>query len=263
MPGDLRSPLDAIGRPRATSLVIDVAFTRATAQPADVAVVVDVLRATSTVATALAAGYRSVLVADSIERARRLRGPGRVLAGERHCVMPEGFDQGNSPAEARCVRGTDLVLATTNGAPTVVLATKRATTVLLGSLLNLDALIGAVLGRIDPAVGDVQIVCCGTNGSPAVEDVYAAGLISAMLPGPRTDAALIAEAAARGFGTALSALAASADAAVLRARGMEDDIALCAGISGLVCVPTVVAAGPDVAIVAEAADLGRAEMIVG
>ena len=68
--------------------MIDVAFTRADLRPADVAVVIDVLRATSTATQALAAGYRSVLCVESVEVALTLRGPGRVLAGERRCVRP-------------------------------------------------------------------------------------------------------------------------------------------------------------------------------
>ncbi|MBN9622534.1 MAG: 2-phosphosulfolactate phosphatase, partial [Actinobacteria bacterium] len=99
--------------------MIDVAFSRPEIRPARVAIVIDVLRATSTATEALAAGYRRVLCAESIERARSLRGEERVLAGERHCVMPDGFDQGNSPREAAVRRGEDLILATTNGAPAI------------------------------------------------------------------------------------------------------------------------------------------------
>ena len=80
--------------------MIDVALIPARARPAEIAVVVDVLRATSTVTQALAAGYERVLCVDSIDGALRLRAPGRVLAGERNCLMPRGFDQGNSPSEA-------------------------------------------------------------------------------------------------------------------------------------------------------------------
>src|ERR1022692_4173045 len=96
-----------------TSRLIDVAFTRAEVRPADVAVVIDVLRASSTATQALAAGYRRVLFAESLPLALSLRRAGSVLAGERHCVMPAGFDQGNSPLEAAQPRGIDLVLATT------------------------------------------------------------------------------------------------------------------------------------------------------
>jgi len=101
--------------------VIDVALTGDGARTADVAVVIDVLRATSTATQALAAGYRRVLCVGSIERAAQLRTGDRVLAGEQRCVKPPGFDQGNSPREALDRRGEELVLATTNGAPTMSL----------------------------------------------------------------------------------------------------------------------------------------------
>ncbi len=198
--------------------VIDVAFTRAEIRRSDVAVVIDVLRATSVVTAALAAGYQGVLCAESIELAETLRGPGRVLAGERHCLKPAGFDQGNSPGEALRVRGEELVLATTNGAPAIVAATVLAPEVLLASLLNLDAVVELLSGH-DLVACDLQLVCAGTNGAVALEDTYLAGRLSAALSGPRTDAARVAEAAARGFSSAMQALAQSRDAELLRASG--------------------------------------------
>jgi 2-phosphosulfolactate phosphatase len=235
--------------------VIDVAFTRADLRGADVAVVVDVLRATSTATQALASGYRRVLCAETIDRARQLRGTSRVLAGEQHCVKPRGFDQGNSPAEAVDRRGAELVLATTNGAPTIVLAAKRAPRVMLACLLNLEAVVRALRAAHYPEQ-EVQIVCSGTNGAAGLEDVYVAGRLSARMAGERTDAALVAEAVARAFETPLAALAASADADVLREGGLEGDLAYCARESKLDVVPAVIAAGAGVAAVAELDQLG-------
>jgi 2-phosphosulfolactate phosphatase len=245
--------------------VIDVAFTRASLLAADVAVVIDVLRATSTVAQALDSGYRRVLCVDSVERAAALRGPGRVLAGERRCVKPPGFDQGNSPIEAFDCRGEDLVLATTNGAPTVVLAARWAPTVLLASLLNLDAVASALLEISDLGSLGLQIVCSGTDGAVALEDVYAAGRLSALLPGPRTDAALAGEAVAHSFGPPFEALTRSADAAVLYAAGLWHDIAYCALESTIDVVPRVLAAGDGVATVglADQVDADRAAIDAG
>lgn len=213
--------------------MIDVALTPADARPAEIAVVIDVLRATSTVTQALAAGYRRVLCSDSIELALGLRGPGRVLAGERHGVMPAGFDQGNSPLDAAAPRGEELVLATTNGAPAIASASRQAATALLACMLNLEAVLESLAG----AEAGIQIVCSGTDGGAALEDVFVAGRICAALPGPRTDAARIAECVARGFDRPLAALAASADARMLRALGLEDDIAYCAQESQLGVVP--------------------------
>ncbi len=224
-------------------------MTPAELRSADVVVVIDVLRASSTVTQALAAGYERVLCADSIQRAAGLRAGGRVLAGERECVTPPGFDQGNSPKEAAERQGDELVLATTNGAPAIVAALRLAPTVLLGCMLNLDALLVALRHSGGPPDGDVQIVCSGTDGAAALEDAYVAGRVCASLEGQRTDAALIAEAVSRGYRTALQALVASADAQVLKAAGLEEDIAWCARESRLHIVPRAFSAGEGVAAV--------------
>jgi len=219
--------------------VIDVALTRAELRSANVVVVIDVLRATSTITQALAAGYESVLCTDSLERAALMRGPGRVLAGEQRGVMPAGFDQGNSPLDAMRCGGRELVLATTNGTPAIVAAAELGSPVLLGCLLNFDAVLKALLEPAGAVELDLLIVCSGTDGALALEDAYVAGLLCAALPGPRTDAALVAQAVSRSYPTPFEALASSADAASLRAAGLADDIAYCAITSKLDVVPRV------------------------
>ena len=213
--------------------MIDVAFTRHAARPAAVTVVIDVLRATSTVVQALDSGYAAVICADGVARARALAGPDRVLAGERRCVRPAGFELGNSPREMISPRASQLVLATTNGAPTVVRAAELSPLVLIASLLNLDA-VCAELGS-----GDVQLLCSGTDERTALEDVYVAGRIAESLPGSRSDSALVALAVARAFPTASQALAASAGARALRAAGLGEDIAWCARESVTGVLPRV------------------------
>ena len=230
--------------------MIDVALTPVELRPAAVAVVIDVLRATSTATQALAAGYKRVLCVESIERAQALRGPGRVLAGERQCVMPPGFDQGNSPQEAAQPRGEELVLATTNGAPAIIAATDHAGAVLIACLLNLEA----VLQRLRAADGDIQIICSGTDGGVALEDAYVAGRLSRELSGPRTDAARVAEAVARGYPRPVEALAASDDAARLREVGLDQDIEYCARESSLDLVPRVESATSGIAILTAGQD---------
>jgi 2-phosphosulfolactate phosphatase len=229
--------------------MIDVAFTPAELRPASVAVVVDVLRATSTVTQALSSGYARILCADSIDGARALRSPARVLAGERRCVKPTDFDQGNSPREVLQCRGADLVLATTNGAPATVAAARHAPRVLLASLLNLDAVIEVLAAHGDWTRLDLQIACSGTDGAVALEDVYVAGRLCSRLRGLRSDAALVAQAVGQAFGTPFDALAASADARALTKLGMADDIAFCALESQLEAVPVVTAGGDGVAVI--------------
>jgi 2-phosphosulfolactate phosphatase len=215
--------------------LIDVAFTRAEVRPAQTAVVIDVLRASSTITHALASGYRRVLAVDDVERAATLRTPGRVLAGERACERPPGFDLGNSPQATDPPQGEELVLATTNGAPAIVAAADVAEDVLVGCLLNLEAVCAAIGAR------DVLLVCAGADGRAGVDDLYVAGRISARLPGPRTDAALIAERVADAQPRALAALAAGAAARALRRVGLHDDVAFCAQESITRVVPRLTA----------------------
>jgi 2-phosphosulfolactate phosphatase len=222
--------------------VIDVAFTRADLRRAEVAVVIDVLRATSTITQALAAGYRSVLCVADVEQALALREPGRVLAGERCCVTPAGFEMGNSPLEAVRVYGDELVLTTTNGAPTIVAAARHAARVMIGCLLNLEALVDALRDE-----DDIQVVCSGAGGRGALEDVYVAGRICRGVPGLRSDAARIAESVAGRYRSPVDALRASDHARTLEAAGLDDDIGFCARESLLDVVPRVTQARRGIA----------------
>ena len=229
-----------------TRPAVDVCFTPREIRPADVAVVVDVLRATSTIVEALAAGYPRVLCCRSVATARSLRADGRVLAGERRCVRVPDFELGNSPAAVAATgrHGDELVLATTNGSPAIVAASSAARRVVIGCLLNLRAVLDAI--RAETAV---TIVCSGTDGHPALEDVYVAGRLVAALGGARTDAARVAERVASAYAAPLEPLAESEDGARLRATGQDADIAWCARESALTKVPEVCSTHDGVAVV--------------
>ena len=110
------------------------------------------VRATSSIAQALAAGYERVLCCREIDEANALRrelGDEAVVGGERNGVVVEGFDVGASPREfAEGPRAPTLILSTTNGTATILAAAARCETVLVGSLLNLDAVVrGGARGR--------------------------------------------------------------------------------------------------------------------
>ena len=132
--------------------VLHVAFTPEEAAPARLGIVVDVLRATSTIAQALAAGYRRVLCCAEIEEARALRAriPDSLLGGERNAVRVEGFDVGASPREFLEPRAETLILSTTNGTRAILETARRSEEVVLGSLLNLAAVAGVRPGPADP-----------------------------------------------------------------------------------------------------------------
>jgi 2-phosphosulfolactate phosphatase len=227
--------------------VIDVAFLGTAVRPAGTAVVVDVLRATSTITLALASGYERVLVAGTIDEAKALRTPERTLAGEVGCARAPGFDLGNSPEETREPRGAELVLATTNGAPAIVAAAASSDEVLVASLLNLDAVLAQLDGR-----ADILLVCAGTDGAVSMEDVYLAGRLSAQLPGKRSDAARIAEAVAAAYPNPVDALEASAGAVGLHREGLESDIAFCAQESVIATVPRLAETVDGIAVIQRA-----------
>jgi 2-phosphosulfolactate phosphatase len=230
---------------------VDVCFTPREIRPVEVAVVVDVLRATSTIVQAIAVGYPRVVCCSSVATARELRAPGRVLAGESACVRVPDFELGNSPAALASAGrgGEELVLATTNGSPAVVAAARAAERVLVACLLNRRSVLATV-----PGDADVAIVCAGTNGRPALEDVYVAGRLVAALGGVPSDAARVAERVASGYETPLEALAASEDAAQLRATDQERDIAWCARESVVDVVPEVWSVRDGAAVLSPAND---------
>jgi 2-phosphosulfolactate phosphatase len=214
---------------------VHVAFTPAEAASAPTAVVVDVLRATSTIAQALAAGYRRVLSCAGVEEARAMRDRdgGGLLAGERQCVRIPGFDLGNSPREFLEPRGETVILTTTNGTKALIAAGARCERVLAGSLLNLDA----VVGEAQAAGNDVAVICAGVLGELALDDVYVAGRIAERLGGELTDGADAAIRIARSFSSPEEGLAASRSAENLRVAGLAGDIAWCARESVLDVVP--------------------------
>jgi 2-phosphosulfolactate phosphatase len=208
---------------------VHVAFTPAEAASAPVGIVVDVLRATSTIAQALASGFRRVLCCAEIEEARALREelPNSLVGGERKAVRIDGFDVGASPREFLEPQAETLILSTTNGTRAILETARRCEEVFLGSLLNLESLARAVGDR------DAVSVCAGFQGAFALDDAYCAGRIVQLLDAKRSDAAIAAELVARAFPTALEGL----NARTYGPPGLEDDIAFCARENVLDVVP--------------------------
>lgn len=227
--------------------MIDVALKSNDLREARVTVVIDVLRATSTIAQALDGGYERVLCTQTLDQGLALRAPGRVLAGEHRCLPPAGFDLGNSPAGVAEAEGVELVLCTTNGAPAIVAAASAGEEVLLGSLLNLDALVACL--RADDRTDDLLLVCSGTNGRLAIEDIYVAGRIVGELGGEMTDAARTAELVVAATSSTSDLFEQSMNGRVLVGVGLADDIAWCIRESTLLVVPRVVSATASVATI--------------
>jgi 2-phosphosulfolactate phosphatase len=142
-------------------------------------VVFDVLRATTTMTAALAAGIKEIQVFGDVasvrEAAARATGePRPLLCGEVQALMPPGFDLGNSPGalDPALHKGKTLFMSTTNGTRAII-AAREAKLLLIGALVNASAVARAVMA----SGPDVTLLCAGTNGKAAVEDAIGAGAV--------------------------------------------------------------------------------------
>jgi 2-phosphosulfolactate phosphatase len=146
-------------------------------RPQRTAVVVDVIRATSSIVSAFEHGCRSVLPAESADEARSLAAshPGALLCGEREGRRIEGFALGNSPREftREAVAGKALILATSNGTRTLR-AVSPGRTVAIGALMNRRAVAEWLQRRGD----DALLICSGYEGIFSLEDAVCAGGIA-------------------------------------------------------------------------------------
>ena len=151
-------------------------------------VVIDVLRATTVIATALSAGASRIYPAVTVEDAFDLRSsiPDALLCGEREGFAVSGFDYGNSPVEIASVdlTGRDIILTTTNGTRASK-AAANAAFLLAASLVNLGSVADWMRKQIaiSEDIASIFIVCSGTNERYSIDDVYVAGRLIRMLEG--------------------------------------------------------------------------------
>ena len=207
------------------------------------AVVIDVLRATTTIVHALAAGCTAIRPCAKIGEARTLADhlpAGKVmLAGERGGRPIEGFDLGNSPREftaTRC-KGITLVLTTTNGAPALLRAAE-ADRVLVAAFVNFSA----VCEQIRRDARPLHVICAGLNGEPCLEDTLLAGALVDCLSDESevqlNDSARLAWDCFENHGRILAgALEVSEGGRGLRELGYAHDIADAADIDRFAIVP--------------------------
>ncbi len=150
--------------------------------PTDVAVIIDILRASTSMVTALQNGCSGIRACGTPREAfdwKQKCSPGTVLlGGERGGVRIDGFDLGNSPAEYSegVVRGKQVVFTTTNGTR-ALLKSVHAGTVIVGCFLNRSA----IVRQLQRHSGDIHLVCAGTDGIVTGEDVLFAGAVTEAL----------------------------------------------------------------------------------
>lgn len=208
---------------------------------ADCSIVVDTLRATTTLAALFARGLVEVWVASDIDLARRLAADhGAVLLGEVGGLPPAGFAMGNSPLEVmqRGLASQRAVLFTTNGTKALCEVAPRGVT-FAGAMVNASA-----VARAARRFERVRLVCAGESGGRgfALEDFAVAAAIAEVLGRgsdgvERDDAATLASASdehlrRRWIGEA-------AHAGVLRALGLSEDISFASEPDTLSCAPYV------------------------
>ena len=209
-----------------------------------VAVVVDVLRASTTIVHSLAAGARAVVPFERVDQARayaeRAERGSVALAGERGGVLIEGFDLDNSPYSCtpQSVGGKTVAFTTTNGTR-ALLHCREADRVLVGAFVNLNA----VAAEIARSGRPVHVVCAGTRGRITSEDVLFAGALATEIGATRrrddvTQMAVDHYAAhAATDASLLAALRASAGGRDLIDLGFDRDVECAAARNTLAIVP--------------------------
>ena len=243
---------------------IDVIFGVQQLAPGDVSgrvvAVIDVLRASTTIAVALANGARAVIPFDSSEEAVMRsksfeRGDVR-LAGERRMLPIPGFDLGNSPREftPEAVEGKTILLVTTNGTG-ALLGVQGARDVVVASYVNFAAVLAMLRAAVRGGT-DVSIICAGRERQFSLEDAGCAGRyvrhIARRVSGVElNDAALACTMIDRRFGENLQRLLeTSTHGRALIEAGFADDLPVCAAVDSYSVVPIyqdrqITKLGPD------------------
>jgi 2-phosphosulfolactate phosphatase len=213
-----------------------------------VCVVVDVLRASSSIATLLERGASPVVAAAGIDEARALRGrlPDYLLCGERGGLPPAGFDYGNSPAEFSRLElaGRGAILATSNGTR-LLAGLAEAPLVLVGCLQNRTAVASAALRIARDRHLDIAAVCSAAHGGSTfvLEDALGAGAIvdAAIQASPMIEVSDAGRFARDAFLTAShdlsGAVASTYHARELSEAGFAEDVAYCARLDVSAMVP--------------------------
>ena len=207
--------------------------------------VIDVLRATTTLTTFLERGGHCVLPVAELEEARAWRarlGPAWLTLGERGGLRVPDFDLGNSPlalSSAQAAQATGLIMSTSHGTAAIVKAEASGRPVFAACARNATAVLKAALAR----TSSLGVLCAGRARRAALDDTLVAGLLVRSFlkeapAGELTDGARLALAALlAGPASFAAALACSAHAAFMRELGLDDDLRFCAAIDESSVVP--------------------------
>ncbi len=210
-----------------------------------IVVVIDVLRASTSIAMALRSGAKEIIPVSNIESAVKISGSlfGDVVlrAGERNARMIEGFNLGNSPTEYTpdVVRGKSIIFLTTNGSVAMVRG-RHAKTLIVAGFVNLSA----VVDHLCELQSDFTVVCAGKENTFCIEDAVCAGRIINTLSKETKleiipdDAGLAAATLDKLLGkNILKLLKSSEHGRYLTEIGFGEDLKICAGIDSIGVLP--------------------------
>lgn len=212
-----------------------------------VVAVIDVLRASTTVAVALANGARTLIPFDNAEeailRSKSFERSDSKLAGERKMLTIPGFDFGNSPLEftREAVEGKTILFTTTNGTLALT-AVQGARDVVVASYVNFSV-VSAMLRAALRGGADVVLICAGRERQFSLEDAACAGRyvrhIVRRLPGTElNDAAVATTMIDKRYGDNVARLfEESVHGRALAEAGFGDDLAVCAGLDTYPVIP--------------------------
>jgi len=209
-------------------------------------IVIDVIRATTTLTVMLERGAKGILIANTIEQAQNAARmvPGRLLCGERHALPLPGFDYGNSPVQFSQLDLYDreLILTTTNGTR-AFFACPNESHHLAGCFYNAQAVAARAIALARKNGGDIALVCAAEAGYFALDDATCAGYLALELQRQYSDLqaheSVSAATALYATYTPPKLLDYSNSARSVANAGLHEDLAFCMKISESTCVPTV------------------------
>lgn len=213
-------------------------------------VVIDVLRASTTICYAMKAGAKEIIPVATVDQAMKIVGnlfsTSTLLCGERGAKRINGFHLGNSPSEytPEAVEGKSLILATTNGSVSLTKA-KHAKHCFVGSFVNMTAVITAITELPQSERSSLSVICSGRGGDFSLEDAVCAGMLLQELAAKGnlielTDGAKTALSLYREYGSDLFATLRGSDhGAALIALGFEEDIRTAAAVDTVPIVPVL------------------------
>lgn len=206
-----------------------------------VVVVVDILRATTSIITALEFGVKSILPVESVQQCRNFQNMGYIGAAERGGKIVEGFKLGNSPFDYLnpCYTGKKIALTTTNGTKTIY-AIGQAKRIVFGAFVNLNAIINLLIDQKQ----DTVIICAGWEGEVNLEDtLFAGALIDHLNPSytPEGDPAILSQKLfQQAKGNLIQFLEGSSHIRRLQNLGLQKDIDFCLSLDKYEIVPELI-----------------------